>query len=229
MSVPSPYSLALRMAELARVVAVPRDLDEVLADVTAAAVELIPGADIADVMLVDRNGVHWSKGATGALPQRLTKLQEQYGEGPCAEAAKGDTLVRTDDFGTDSRWPRYSPEAVKLGVRSGLSLKLFTADRTAGALNLFGFATDGFDIEAETIGTVLAAHAAAAIMAARNQEQLTSALSNRDRIGQAKGMIMERYMVDEVRAFEILRQLSQESNVKLVDIATRVIETRDRS
>jgi GAF domain-containing protein len=229
MSVPSPYSLALRMAELARVVAVPRDLDEVLADVTAAAVELIPGADIADVMLVDRNGVHWSKGATGALPQRLTKLQEQYGEGPCAEAAKGETLVRTDDFATDNRWPRYSPEAVELGVRSGLSLKLFTADRTAGALNLFGFAADGFDIEAETIGTVLAAHAAAAIMAARNQEQLTSALSNRDRIGQAKGMIMERYMVDEVRAFEILRQLSQESNVKLVDIATRVIETRDRS
>ncbi|MDT5013087.1 MAG: hypothetical protein QOH57_4704, partial [Mycobacterium sp.] len=43
----------------------------------------------------------------------------------------------------------------------------------------------------------------------------------------AKGVIMERYKVDDVRAFEMLRRLSQENNTKLLDIAERVIDTRD--
>jgi AmiR/NasT family two-component response regulator len=73
---------------------------------------------------------------------------------------------------------------------------------------------------------VLAAHAAAAILASREGDQLQSALSTRDRIGQAKGIIMERFGIEDVRAFAMLRQLSQDSNMKLVDVAQRVIETR---
>jgi AmiR/NasT family two-component response regulator len=75
-------------------------------------------------------------------------------------------------------------------------------------------------------GAVLAAHAAAAILASRQGQQLESALSTRDRIGQAKGIIMERYGVDDVRAFDMLRRLSQDGNTKLIDIAQRVIDTR---
>ncbi|STZ41279.1 response regulator receiver/ANTAR domain-containing protein [Mycolicibacterium gilvum] len=63
-------------------------------------------------------------------------------------------------------------------------------------------------------------------MASREGEQLQSALSTRDRIGQAKGIIMERYTVDDGRAFAMLRQLSQDTNTKLVEIAQRVIDTR---
>ena len=37
---------------------------------------------------------------------------------------------------------------------------------------------------------------------------------------------MERFEVDDVRAFEMLRQLSQDSNIRLIDIAQRVIDTR---
>ena len=73
---------------------------------------------------------------------------------------------------------------------------------------------------------VLAAHAAASILASRHGEQLESALSTRDRIGQAKGIIMERFGVDDVQAFEMLRRLSQESNTRLIDVAQRVIKTR---
>ena len=102
---------------------------------------------------------------------------------------------------------------------SGVSFKLYTANRTAGALNLFAFKPNAFDGESETFGTILAAHAAAAILASREGEELQSALSTRDRIGQAKGIIMERYNVDDVRAFEMLRKLSQDSNTRLSDIA----------
>jgi AmiR/NasT family two-component response regulator len=91
---------------------------------------------------------------------------------------------------------------------------------------LFGFQPNTWSTEAETIGTVLAAHAAAAILANRQGQQLESALSTRDRIGQAKGIIMERFGVDEVQAFEMLRRLSQDSNTRLIEIAQRVIDSR---
>jgi len=221
------HELAVRMAELARGMSAPRRLDEVLAEVTAMAVEVIPGADVAGVLLVKKGGEFESLADTDNLAAQLDKLQHDFGEGPCAEAALQETIVRSDDLRSESRWPKYAPAAVELGVLSSLSFKLYTADRTAGALNLFGHQANVWDTESETVGSVFAAHAAAAILAGSHAEQLYSAVSTRDRIGQAKGIIMERYGVDELRAFDLLRRLSQESQTKLIDVAQRVIETRD--
>ena len=220
------HDLAVRMAELARVTAVPRTLEQILTDVTAAAVELIPGAELAGVLLVRKGGEFESLADTDGLAARLDNLQHEFGEGPCAQAALEQTIVRSDDLRNEPRWPRYAPAAVELGVLSGLSFKLYTADRTAGALNLFGFRQGEWDADAETTGAVLAAHAAAAILASRHAGQMQTALSTRDRIGQAKGVIMERYGVDDVRAFEMLRVISQESQTKLADVAQRVLDTR---
>jgi hypothetical protein len=175
---------------------------------------------------VKKGGDFESLADTAGVAAQLDKLQHDFGEGPCAEAALQETIVRSDDLRREARWPRYAPAAVQFGVLSGLSFKLYTADRTAGALNLFGFQADVWDTDAETTGAVLAAHAAAAILAGRHAEQMQAALASRDRIGQAKGVIMERYGVDEVRAFDMLRLISQESQIKLADIAQRVIETR---
>jgi GAF domain-containing protein len=214
------------MAELARATAVPRTLEQILTDVTAAAVELIPGADVAGVLLVKKGGEFESLADTDGLAAQLDRLQHDFDEGPCAQAALKETIVRSDDLRSEPRWPRYAPAAVELGVLSGLSFKLYTAGRTAGALDLFSFRADAWDTDAETAGAVLAAHAAAAILARRHAEQMQTALSTRDRIGQAKGVIMERFGVDDVRAFEMLRLLSQESQTKLADVAQRVLDTR---
>ena len=219
------HDLAVRMAELSRSLVPKPSLDEILAEVTSAAVDLITGVDTAGILLLEGNGKFRSVATTSDLPYEIDLLQMTFDEGPCVQAALSDTEVRTDDFRLDTRWPRYSPAVVKLGVRSGLSFKLYTAEHTAGALNLFGFQPMTWNDEAETIGTVLAAHAAAAIIATQTKSQLNAALLSRDRIGQAKGIIMERFNVDAVRAFEMLRQLSQEGNVKLTDIARRVIDT----
>jgi GAF domain-containing protein len=220
------HDLAVRMAELARTIAL-RKVDEVLADVTTTAKELIPGVDIAGVLLVGKAGSFETLAPTNDLMFKLDELQMRYLEGPCVTAALSEIVVRTDDFRNEPKWPNYSPEVVQLGVLSGLSFKLYTADRTAGALNLFGYEPMLWDTEAETIGMVLAAHAAAAILASREGDQLQSALSTRDRIGQAKGIIMERFKIDDVQAFGMLRQLSQDTNTKLIDIAQRVIDTRN--
>lgn len=219
-------ALAARMGELARAVAVPTTTEDILSHVTAAAVELIAGVDTAGILLIRPGGKFESHAATSELPHELDELQRLFDEGPCLAAAVDDVMVRTDDFRTETRWPAYSTAATKIGVRSGMSFRLYTADRTAGALNLFGFQPQQWDEDARTTGSVLAAHAAAAILAHHQGEQLQSALASRDRIGQAKGIIMERYGVDDVRAFDMIRRLSQESNARVVDIADRVIASR---
>lgn len=226
MTPPRTHELAERMAELARAAAPPRTVDDVLNDVTTTARELMPGADTVGILLIGRGGKFESLAGTSELPHTLDEVQMQFSEGPCVEAALNETILRTDDFRTDQRWPLYAAAAVEHGMLSGLSIKLYTAERTAGALNMFGSKPHAFNAEDEVIGTVLAAHAAAAILASREGEQLKSAMATRDRIGQAKGIIMERYGVDEVRAFEMIKQLSQDSNVKLADVAQRVIDTR---
>jgi GAF domain-containing protein len=226
MTEPGNFDLARRMAELARAAAAPRSVEEVLSDVTATAKELIPGTDTAGVLLIGKGGKFDSVAGTDDLPHRLDELQMLFNEGPCVEAALDELIVRTEDFRNEERWPKYSAAAAEIGVLSGLSFKLYTADRTAGALNLFAFEPHAFDAEDETTGVVLAAHAAAAILASRQGEQLESALSTRDRIGQAKGIIMERFGVDDLQAFEMLRKLSQDGNTRLIDVAQRVIDTR---
>jgi GAF domain-containing protein len=219
------HSLAEKMAELARRVAAPSTVDEVLANVTAAAIEIIPGVDTAGVLLITKGGKFETHAGTTELVHELDMLQEQFSEGPCVQAAIDELIVRTDDFREERRWPQYAPAALEKGVRSGMSFKLYTSKNTAGALNLFAFEPNVFDSQSEAIGSVLAAHAAAAILASRHGEQLQSALTSRDVIGQAKGIIMERFKVDAVQAFEMLRNLSQTSNTKLTEIAQNVIGT----
>jgi len=52
---------------------------------------------------------------------------------------------------------------------------------------------------------------------------LSTALANRDIIGQAKGIVMERFHLDATRAFALLARLSQTENIKLRDIATKLV------
>jgi GAF domain-containing protein len=222
----SNTDLANRMAELARELAMPLTLGDVLAGVTKSVLEVIPGADLSGFLLFSTGDKYETQAPTSEVMYELDRLQVKHGEGPCIEAAVDELIVRTDDFQHERRWPNYSAEVLKLGLRSALSLKLYTTNRKAGALNIFSFNPDAFDAEDEALGSVLAAHAAAAIIASRQGDQLQSALTNRDVIGQAKGMIMERYGVDAIRAFEMLRELSQSANEKLVSVATRVIDTR---
>lgn len=222
----SNHELAVRMAELARSIAPPRDVEDVLMRVTDAAVELIPGADTAGVLLIAPGGKFQSLFGTSDLVYKLDELQAKYNEGPCVDAAHDELMLRTDDFTKEPRWPNFSRAVSEIGVRSCLSYKLYAGDRSAGALNVFGLQPHVFNAESEAIGSVLGAHAAAAIMASRHGEQLRSALNSRDVIGQAKGILMERFDVDAVRAFDMLRELSQAMNIRLAEIAQRVVDTR---
>ena len=214
------------MADLARKVAAPRDIEDVLDGVTSSTVELLSGADTAGVLLVSKGNKFESLSGTSELIYELDRLQEKFNEGPCLDAAVNDLVVRTEDFQAEARWPRYSRAVCELGVRSSISFKLYTGDRTAGALNVFSQRPHSFDADSEIIGSILAAHAAAAILASRDSQQLQAALLSRDLIGQAKGILMERFKVDAIGAFDMLRKLSQQMNVRLAEVAERVVDTR---
>ncbi|MBF0660787.1 MULTISPECIES: GAF and ANTAR domain-containing protein [unclassified Rhodococcus (in: high G+C Gram-positive bacteria)] len=219
-----PQDLGRQMAKLAREFYRPSSLADTLRGVTTAAVELVPDADCADVLVVTGRRKVESYAATSTLPEELDAVQEKLGEGPCLDAAYKNLIVRTDDLRTETRWPRFSREAVQAGVLSTLSFQLYVEKDSMGALNLFSFKPNAFDTDAEAITEVLAAQAAMALSAARDHQNFSSALASRDIIGQAKGMIMERFGVDSVRAFELLRKLSQDSNIALAEVASRIVE-----
>ncbi len=52
---------------------------------------------------------------------------------------------------------------------------------------------------------------------------MSAARANRDVIGQAKGIVMERFHLDAPRAFALLVRLSQAGNIKLRDIAEQLV------
>jgi GAF domain-containing protein len=217
-------NLVQALADAARSLTGQNELGGVLRAVTHVAVELIPGAESADILTISGKNKFESHASTSQLPIELDRVQERLGEGPCVDAAIDAVMTRSDDLESETRWPRFTEEALAAGVRSMLSFQLYTKTETAGALNLFASEPNAFDSESVAIGEALAAHAAIAIIAERVELQLHSAIATRDIIGQAKGMLMERFHIPAERAFEMLIKLSQDSNIPLATVATRIVE-----
>ncbi|GGG25760.1 hypothetical protein GCM10007304_44500 [Rhodococcoides trifolii] len=216
--------LGREMAALARSLTFLRSIDGRASAVTASAVSIIGGVACADVMMVDQNRIV-SVAATDPLTIELDRVQQDSGHGPCLDAVKSERVVRSDDLRTEPRWPAFSSAAVAVGVHSMLSLRLYVGTESIGALNLFGLSPNAFDSDDEGIGLLLATHAAIALSDVRKVEQFQLALLRRDTIGQAKGIVMERYSVDAERAFQMLAKISQDTNVTVFTVSTRVIET----
>jgi transcriptional regulator with GAF, ATPase, and Fis domain len=218
-----------RIAELARTLHNSPEgaVDIAIERITGHAAREVPGAQYAGVTLATSHKQVESLGATHPYPALLDEIQQRHGEGPCLSAAWTHHTVRVDDLTTDERWPRYRDDALeRTPIRSLLSFRLFVTEQSMGALNLYAERPNAFDDESEEIGYVLATHTALALDSARQARNFRSALASRDVIGQAKGIIMARFDINAVEAFELLRRLSQESNTKLVDVAHRIAELR---
>jgi GAF domain-containing protein len=219
-----------RIADLARNLHnSPQDsADIVLERMVEYAVSEIPGAKYAGVTLVRSASQLETPATTHPFPALLDVIQERHGQGPCLSAAWQQHTVRIDDLADDHRWPSYRRDALKTTpIRSILSFRLFTSDQTVGALNLYADQPHAFDEESEEIGYVFATHAALAWDTVRREEQFRSALASRDLIGQAKGILMARFGIDAVQAFELLKRVSQDSNTRLVQVAHKLTTLRN--
>ena len=191
------------------------------------AVQLIRGANEAGIALNHRGRDIETPVSTDEVVARVDAWQYELREGPCLDAILKQDVVLSRDVGTDERWPTWGPKVAKeTGIRSMLCCRLFTHEGLVGGLNLYSYAVDGFNDDDIEDGLALAAQAAVAIATARQIEQLQFAVDSRTVIGQAQGILMERFSIDPGQAFAVLARVSQGRNVKLRQIAEELVQTR---
>ncbi len=210
------------VAELAGALAAGGDIDDVLSRLTSAAVALIPGADWAKASVID-DGRLRSVGTTTELTELLDRAQREARHGPCLEAIDARRAIRCDDLHTDARWPLFARAAATAGVRSVLCCPVDVAGKTGATLSLFARRANAFSTESDAAGAMLASHASVAFVIDERHRQFKAALETRDVIGQAKGMLMERFGVDAARAFAMLVAISQETNTPVRELAATFV------
>lgn len=195
-------------------------LDVIVANAAAAH----PAAQDAGIILFT-SGKLVPQATTGHAPQVLDLKQQETGDGPCIEAARTQTLVQVTDTSDEIRWPQFCATARACDVRSLLCMPLWINERNLGALTLYSSKAAAFSPGDRRLLSLFATLAALALHEAQQTDQLREALSRRDLIGQAKGILMERYRISGDAAFATLARASQAVNVKLAEVARHLTET----
>lgn len=191
------------------------------------AVQLVRGAHEAGITVARRNSRIDTPAATEDVVRRAEALQGELQEGPSLDALRKQEVVRSADVATDERWPTWGPKvAAETPIRSMLCFRLFTDDDVVGGLNLYSYNHDAFDDEDVEDGMLLAAQVSVAIASAQEIAQLRVAVDGRTVIGQAQGILMERFGIDPTQAFAVLARVSQSRNVKVSRVAAELVENR---
>ncbi|MEJ2867473.1 ANTAR domain-containing protein [Actinomycetospora sp. OC33-EN08] len=197
--------------------------------IVRGAIRTIPHVEEAGISLVERSGTVESYAPSSDVVSDLDQFQNEIGEGPCLDSIWHEQRTLIDDMAdAKDRWPRYAPAALERGIGSLLSFQLFASRGSAGALNLYASAPHAFNEGSADTGALFAAQAALALHGAKRVQGLTIALDSRDVIGQAKGILMERFGVPQERAFAMLVQSSQQTNMKLSVVATWLVDELQR-
>jgi GAF domain-containing protein len=195
-----------------------------LRELIEGAAQTVPGAQYAGITVTKRHHPSETAAATHRYPVVLDDIQDRCQQGPCLSAAARQDRVRIDDLGADERWPLYREEALEqTPIRSILSFGMFGDGQTTAALSFYAEPINAFDDGSVDLGMIFATHTALVWNMARRDQQFRTALVSRDTIGQAKGMLMERFDIDAAAAFGLLTRVSQESNTPVALIAQRVI------
>ena len=218
-------ALAVRLSVLARDLQRLSSPQEVLDRIVTEVVEMVPGAEDATITVAQRRRSAKSAAASSERATLFDKLQSESGEGPCLDALFEQETVRVDDLAGDRRWPKLSVRVEELGARSIVCFQLFVSgDSTLGSLDVLATEANVFTDQSEHIGLMLASHAAIALADAQELDHVQTALVNRDVIGQAKGILMERHKINADQAFALLVRQSQASNRRLAAVAQEMVE-----
>jgi hypothetical protein len=208
----------------------PGDLDHTLERITAAAVEVLPGVHYASITVKHADGSLETAAPTDEMLLGLDAAQYELREGPCYDAAVDQLYVSSPNLAADERFPQYAALAVKAGIRAQAGVRLFETPRPTakGALNLYSRDVGNFS-DMSVVSQLFAHQAAIALDYAREVENLQEAVKTRQAVGRAVGIVMERYGLNEERAFAFLARVSQTRNVKLRQVAAEMVsdaETR---
>ncbi len=221
--------LAWALSQMSGLLLSRETVDTALELVTALAATTTAGTLGAAVTVVDEHGKR-SKAASDSLAEQADALQYEFDEGPCLTAWRTGALVRIDDTTTDARWPRWSEAASRLGVRSVLSTPLLMGEESVGAMKVYCERPLNYGPHDEQVMRLLAAQAAILLAntqslqsARRLGRQLTDALTSRDAVAQATGVLLARGAADRQAAFAALAATARESGRPLEDVARALL------
>lgn len=140
----------------------------------------------------------------------------------------GSSWRPTSPATTPPDGPNFAPRAVDLGVRAIISVSLSVDPERRSSLNLYSATAGSFDEEAQLTAGLFGLQAAGLLFGADQVAGLDRALQSRDVIGQAKGILMERYDVNNDDAFQLLVGASQNTNTKLIEVARSLAGEKGR-
>jgi hypothetical protein len=227
---PTPLSdVADAMADVVASMQEPTKVEETLELITRSAAETIPGILEASISITTRGGEIQTLAPTGPRVTRADHLQYELHEGPCLDAAIEESVVIVNDLASDPRWPDFGPKAAALGFGSQVAFQFRADPHVRGALNLYADGPYGLDQDSIHLGSMFAGQIAVAMGWAKQDQTLTEALATRNLIGQAVGIVMERYQLDSDRAFAFLVRLSQSANKKLRTVAATLVDTANEA
>jgi GAF domain-containing protein len=215
--------------ELHRALLSTRGVAEFLHEMAVLAARLV-GGGLCCGMIMQPDGKPATVACSDPLAARVDEVQYELDDGPCLHAMRDGRVVRIEDTAEKARWPEFEAQAASHGIRSCLVLPLNADGRPVGALNLYAREASAFGAAEARLAENFAENASGALSLAIRLashatliEQLRSSLASRGVIDQALGIIMARDHCTQDRAFAILRSASQNSNVKLRDIASAVV------
>ena len=215
-------------AELSRLLLEEGRLEPMLMGIGHLAVSVIPSCEEAGVTL-ERGGEVSLRITTGSTAEKVDSYQSEIEEGPCVAAADSHSPVLIEDMAREDRWPRFASLAASQGVKSSYAIPMILDDEMIGVLNLYSV-DNAFGSNDEQIGAKFAERAAVAVRqsatfnkAREMIDHLHRALETRDVIGAAVGIMMYRDRLTMEAAFALLKEVSQRDNLKLREVAERIV------
>ena len=201
-----------------------RDMEETLRAIVVSAVDTVPGIDAGSISRT-RNGHVETRYPTSEAIGKLDAAQSELHEGPCIRAIEdppdSGVVIANDSAGDEdaARWPRFAPRAVGAGYRALISTQLSTRGGPRAALNLYSTTPDAIDERTRTTAALFGVQAAVLLYGSDTASHLQQAIDSRDLIGRAKGILIERFRIDDDAAFQMLVTSSQDTNMKLTAVA----------
>jgi hypothetical protein len=203
-----------------------------LSQLTTLAASQVPGCAAASVT-VWQDGELANQASSHPDSSRLVAIQVASNRGPLIDAIADGGPVSCPDTLTETRWPEFTADALRMGVRSVVTLSHRGA--VIIALSLLGLRPRSIEADQLPLAELLVAYGGALVGAVSDYDdsrrvatQLRDAAEARAIVDQAKGILMHALSCSADEALERMREVSQRSNLRATEVARRVIDAHSR-
>ena len=202
------------------------DYEQTYDAICQAATRLVDGCDHASLMLM-RRGEPYTAAASDEIADRIDRFEREIGDGPCLDAIMDEAAYIDADLTDGSPWPVLDKRVLaETPVRGMAGFRLINAEQKTGALNLFSDTPGALTSRSVDQAIMLVSFVSVALLASQEKQSaasLRAGLTSNREIGKAVGLMMAFHHVDDETAFSMLRQASQDMNIKIVDVAREIV------